>query len=212
MDWLLHFVLGQFVLFVLLVGTYYPAKINERFCSPRYAGQARNANGIGAEAAFVCGSFVRFSLRIDTASKEIIEAKFQTNGCGFMIAAADVLVEEITGQGLTDLHGLESNEMLAMIEEKLGAFPQHRRHCAEVCVDALHAAFADHRAFQLEEYTGESPLICTCFGISEETVVNCIAEGRIETVEEVTVSCRAGGGCGSCKMLIQELIDIRNLR
>lgn len=199
------------MLFVLVVKSFYPEKVNSRFRSPKHPGKVEGANGVGTEAAFICGSFVRFSLRIDTVSKEIVEAKFQTNGCGFMIAVADVLAGEVAGRSVTELHGLESDELRTSIEKKLGAFPQDRKHCADACVDALHAAFADHRASQLEEYRGDSPLICTCFGISEEAVVNCIAEDRIETVEEVTASCRAGGGCGSCRMLIQELIDIRHL-
>ncbi len=191
--------------------SFYPEKVNDRFNSPKHSGKAADANGIGTDAAFICGSFVRFSLSIDTSSKEIIEVKFQTNGCGFMIAAADVLAGEIIGRGLAELHGLNSEELRRRIENELGEFPQSRGHCVAVCVDALHAAFADHRAYQIEEFRGETALICTCFGIAEETIVSCITQNSHETVEEVTGTCRAGSGCGSCRMLIQELIDIRHI-
>jgi NifU-like protein len=62
-------------------------------------------------------------------------------------------------------------------------------------------------AFQIEEFTGEKALICTCFGVSEETIERVIANNRCETVEEVSQKCNAGSGCGSCQPLIQEIID-----
>lgn len=189
--------------------TFYPAKVNEHFCTQRHSRRIADGNAFGTEADFVCGSFVRFSLRIDTSSKAIVEVGFQTNGCGFMIAAADVLADAVTGRRLTELHGLNDAELQGQLENELGTFPQDRRHCGEVCIAALHAAFADHRIRQLDEFRGESALICTCFGISEETIERCISEKGLTTVEAVTARCRAGSGCGSCRMLIQELIDIR---
>jgi NAD(P)H-nitrite reductase large subunit len=65
----------------------------------------------------------------------------------------------------------------------------------------------DFRAFQIEEWSGEKALICTCFGVSEETIENLVKENSLETIEEVTAACNAGGGCGSCQPLIQEIID-----
>jgi NAD(P)H-nitrite reductase large subunit len=54
-------------------------------------------------------------------------------------------------------------------------------------------------------------LICTCFGISEDTIQSVISETGAETVEAVGDACNAGTGCGSCRFLIQELIDIHQL-
>jgi NifU-like protein len=187
---------------------FYPAKVNERFRSLRHSGRTADANALGTEASFICGSFVRFSLRIDTDSKEVADARFQTNGCGFMTAAADALADAVSGRRLTELHGLNNEELHAEIEDVLGKFPHGRGHCAEACVGALHAAFADHRTRQIEEFRGESALICTCFGISEEAIERCVSENGLTTVEAVTDRCKAGSGCGSCRMLIQELIDI----
>jgi NifU-like protein len=71
----------------------------------------------------------------------------------------------------------------------------------------LQDAFADFRAFQIEEFAGEKALICTCFGVSEERIEKAITENNLQTVEEVGEFCRAGTGCGSCQPLIQEIID-----
>ncbi len=183
--------------------TFYPPKISERFSNPNNVGRAKFANAVGTNATFVCGSAVRFSLQI--SDKKIVEAKFQTNGCGYLIASADVLAEIITGKTLTELHGLEDLE--TQIEERLGQFPENRGHCRTLAIETLQAAFNDFRSAQLEEFTGEKALICTCFGVSEETIEKVIAKNNCETVEEVSRVCNAGNGCGSCQLLIQEIID-----
>lgn len=189
--------------------TFYPPEIARRVSAPENAGKALGANGVGTGASFVCGAFVRFYLRIDAAAKRVVEAKFKTDGCGFAVAAADVLAEKIKGVSLGELHGLEENALRAEIESRLGQFSARRAHCLEICLDAMHGAFADFRALQLEEFAGEKALICTCFGVSEETIERAVEENALETVEEVIDQCRAGGGCGSCRFLIQEILDAR---
>ena len=189
----------------------YPPKIRELFSAPQKAGKAARANAVGTGASFVCGAFARFYLEIDAPTREIRDARYKTNGCGFVFAVAELLAAKIVGQQLTGLHGLNHAGLLAEIEAELGALPANRRHCAEICFDALQAAFGDFRALQIEEFAGEKALICTCFGISEETVQMVIAENRAETVEDVGDVCNAGTGCGACRFLIQELIDTRGL-
>jgi NifU-like protein involved in Fe-S cluster formation/bacterioferritin-associated ferredoxin len=186
--------------------TFYPPKISEHFNAPKFSGKAQNANAAGIGASFVCGSFVRFYLEIDAETKEITDAKFSSNGCGFTIAAADVLAETIVGKKLTEFHAL--GETRTEIERELGEFPAHREHCITICLDALSQAFADFRSFYIEEFAGEKALICTCFGVAEETIEKIIRENKSKTVEAVGEICSAGVGCGSCQFLIQELIDI----
>ncbi len=188
--------------------SFYPEKISKRFYAAEHAGKAEKTNAVGTGASFICGTFVRFFLEIDAETKEIKDAKYKSNACGFALAAADVLAEKIIGKKLTELHGLENAELKIEIEIEIGKFPDARTHCAEICFDALHAALNDFRSMQIEEFTGEKALICTCFGVSEEEIESVIERDQIETVEEVTDICNAGGGCGSCRMLIQELIDV----
>ena len=188
--------------------SYYPSKISERFHAPKNSGEAENANAVGVGASFACGAFVRFYLYLDAQTKQIKAAKYKTNGCGFSIAAAEILAEKIVGEKLTELHGLDKSELRGVIENELEKYPSGRSHCLEICLDALQQAFSDFRRFQIEEFTGEKALICTCFGVSEETIEKIIRENRSHTVEAVGEICSAGTGCGSCQFLIQELIDI----
>jgi NifU-like protein len=186
--------------------SFYPEKIYERSRSPRCAGKPANTSAAGAGVGLECGSFVRFYLVIDTASGRIREARFKTNGCAFAVAAADVMAESITGKDLTGLHGLDGPEYHSAL---LGEYPSGRLHCREMGLEALRAALAGHRASVIEEFKGEKALICTCFGVSEETIEREIATERPETVEDVARITRAGGGCGSCRMLVQEMLDQR---
>ncbi len=187
--------------------SFYPAKISERFHAPKNAGQAANANAVGTHATFVCGAVLRFTLRINADSKRIEEAKFKSSGCGFLIAAAETLAKLIVGKYSTELHSLDKQFFEREIEQEIGEFPENRTHCRELALNALQNAFADFRRVQIEEWVGEKALICTCFSISEETIENLVKKDALETVEDVTDACRAGGGCGSCQPLIQDIID-----
>ncbi|HLM00756.1 MAG TPA: iron-sulfur cluster assembly scaffold protein [Pyrinomonadaceae bacterium] len=186
---------------------FYPDQISEKFRAPRHAGRAAGANAVGTEASFVCGAAARFTLRIEKRTKEILEAKYQTSGCGFLIAAAEKLSEKIAGRKLTELHGLDRPELHGQIETDLDKFPAHRSHCLNLCLDAFSAALADFRAALVEEFTGEKALVCTCFGVSEETIERVIKEFSPGTVGEITEICNAGGGCGSCQPLIEDILE-----
>jgi NifU-like protein len=190
------------------VAKFYPENISERFHAPDNVGGAAGANAVGTNATFVCGAVLRFSLHVEKDTKKIVEAKFKTNGCGYLIASADILMEQIVGRKLNERHGLDKSILRAQIKEELSEFPENRQHCLVLCLETLQDAFADFRAFQIEEFTGEKALICTCFGVSEETIESLIKENSLATVEEVTDACNAGGGCGSCQPLIEDILEV----
>ena len=187
--------------------SFYPYKVQRRFDAPRNVTLDGGANAESISASFDCGSFVAFTLRIDTGSKIVTAAAFRTNGCGYMVAAADVLADAVAGCHLAELHGLDENELQAKVAAKLDTFPDDRTHCIETCIEALRAAFADYRIRQIEEFQGETALICTCFGVSEATIELLVVTDPPTTVEKIAQRCNAGSGCGSCRMLIQEIID-----
>ena len=190
---------------------FYPPKISERFDRPSNAGAIENANTAGTGASFSCGSFVRIFLQIDSSNKCIKAAKFQTNGCGYMIAAADVVTENLDGRKLTDLHGVDHKEIGGWLERGLEEFPSHKVQCGDSVIEALKNALVNYRVSTLEEFRGEKALICTCFGVTEEKIIEVISENNVEDAGEVGRICNAGRGCGSCQMMIQEMIDSHNL-
>ena len=124
-----------------------------------------------------------------------------------MVAAADVLAGELRTKSLKDLHGLDGNELYEVLRGQLGDFPPGRRQCADVVFEGLRNALASYRKRLLEEFQGEKALICTCFSVTEEEVVEKISTLGLTDVDDVVEVTRAGSGCGSCRMMIEELID-----
>jgi len=120
-----------------------------------------------------------------------------------MIAAAEVLSEHLAGNDLTSLGG-EFGEVIA---NELGAFPESRSDCSRAVNEAAKDAFTQYRHHRLEEFQGEKAIVCTCFFVSEETLLNAIRENDLTDVRQVSAVYRAGSGCGACRMLIQDLID-----
>lgn len=49
-------------------------------------------------------------------------------------------------------------------------------------------------------------VVCHCKVVTDRTIDEAIASGA-RSVEEVTASCRAGGGCGGCHKSLLALID-----
>lgn len=196
-----------FLIFTFTFMSFYPDKIAERLTRMRHAGVSAGANAVGTEANFSCGSFVRFKVLIDAENQYVTAANFSSNGCGHMLAAADVLAEAIVNKRLGDLHGLNTHELTALVRDQLGQTPTERRDCVEAAIRALRSAFADFRSRQIEEFQGEKALICTCFGVTEERIETIIEQNAITSVDQVSRHSNAGSGCGSCRMLIQEIID-----
>jgi NifU-like protein len=185
----------------------YPDSIIRAIPAANKRDSFEDSNAAGTAASFECGCFARFFLRVDDATGYIERAGFRTNGCGYMVASAQEFVQTLNGKNLQELHGLEPSELKHEVLEKLGEFPEERIQCCEVAIEAVSNAFKDHRQRLIEEFSGEKALVCTCFGISEETVENLIRDKRLNSVSEVSAICNAGSGCGSCHFLIQEMID-----
>ena len=48
--------------------------------------------------------------------------------------------------------------------------------------------------------------VCVCRAVTDKEVDAAIEAGA-ETVEAVTAACCAGGDCGACRSLIEDMID-----
>ena len=190
-------------------GVAYPKNIANRLTNICHLHREGDANSVGTGASFRCGSFVRFYLSIETESSTIDKVTFRSNGCGYMAAGADILAESLTSRRLADLHGLTDAELSELIHHELGDVPAARRECIDAGIQALRSAFAAFRAARIEEFAGEQALICTCFGITEGRIERVIRETGAVSVEDVSAECNAGLGCGSCRMMIEEMIDSR---
>jgi len=185
----------------------YPEKVAERALRPKRIGVIDDENAFGKAVNFDCGSMVRFSLSVDEAGQRITDARFTSKGCGYMVAAAETLALDLKGRELRELHGLDEQEFRILQEDSIGSIQPNRESCIHTVRESLLNAFAGYRKRQIEEFAGEKALICTCFGVSEEAIERFIEAESPKGLDDVMKACRAGSGCGSCRMLIQELID-----
>jgi NifU-like protein len=186
----------------------YPPKVRKCIVSPKFAGQVTDENAKGRAVSLECGTYVEFAFSIEPEAKLIDEVRYQTNGCGFMIAAAEILAGMLSGKLLTELHGLGVAELNTMFLSRIGLLAHERSHCLAAVLDAVKNAFKMLREQQVQEFIGEKALICTCFGISEERIEDVIRKQNARTVERVGELCNAGTGCGACQMMIQDMLEL----
>jgi NifU-like protein len=183
----------------------YPPKVIESLSRALQIGKCENESANGLAVSFECGSAVRFSVAINLDSRRIDDIAFTSTGCGFAVAAASLIADAVRGRVLMDLRA--GADLEAIFAAEFGPIPTGRTHCVRLAANGLRQALGNYRRSLIEEFRGEKALICTCFGVTEDTLVNLIEkEPRIEMAGVIRET-KAGSGCGSCQFLIQELID-----
>ena len=170
------------------------AQLRDHFFNPRNVGDADEPCFTGRAASLLCGAQVRFSIQVDEAQR-LSQVKFRAIGCDVLIEAASVLTEQATG--------LTTAEAATMGSETTG--------CVALASDALLDAIREYSDAARDDWAGDEALICTCFFVSERTIEREINANGLTTVAEVTKACNAGGGCGSCHQLIQEILEANDL-
>jgi NifU-like protein len=80
-------------------------------------------------------------------------------------------------------------------------------HCSVMGQEALEAAIYKYRGIEIEQHNDDDgALVCTCFGISEAKIRRVAIENDLTTAEQVTNYVKAGGGCGSCLVNIEDIL------
>ena len=176
-----------------------PEVTTDHFFNPRNVGDADEPKFVGRAASLICGAHVRLSIQVDERHV-VSQARFKATGCSVLIASASLLTEQVTGKSTAEA-------ATADLDDSFGPLEPGREHCPKLACDALLAAIREYSDAARDDWAGDEALICTCFFVSERTIESEIVAHGLTSVAEVTRACNAGGGCGSCHQLIQEILD-----
>jgi NifU-like protein len=180
----------------------YTDKVWDHFYNPRNVGEIENADGTGEVGSLACGDALKLTFKLDEAGR-IKDARFKTFGCASAIASSSVLTEMIKGMTLDEAEQVTNKQ----IADNLGGLPDQKMHCSVMGMEALEAAIASYRGGGQPVQHQEGHVVCTCFGVTDEDIKRIIQDNALQSVEQVTNYCKAGGGCGGCRGDIQTLLD-----
>lgn len=188
----------------------YTEKVLELFHNPKNQGLIEKTEEtdvavvFGEVGSIACGDALRLHLKIQIEQDSILDARFQTFGCTSAIASSSALTELVKGLTLDEALNVTNQD----IANFLGGLPEAKMHCSVMGQEALEAAIFNYRGIPLANHEDdEGALTCSCYGVSDSRIRRIIIENGLTRAEQVTNYIKAGGGCGSCLVEIDDILD-----
>ena len=133
----------------------YSKKVMDHFAHPRNVGEMPEANAVGQVGNQKCGDIMKMMLKIE--NDVIVDAKFQTFGCGAAVATSSMATELVKGKTVQEALQLTNKAVM----DALDGLPPVKVHCSVLAEEAIRAALIDYYKRQ---------------GIDPEPIVGCSGE------------------------------------
>ena len=127
----------------------YSKKVVDHYNDPKNVGSFDKTNpniGTGLVGAPECGDVMKLQIQVDPKTKEIVDAKFKTFGCGSAIASSSLATEWVKGKNLDEAMAIQNTEIV----EEL-SLPPVKIHCSVLAEDAIKAAISDYKSRNKEQ-------------------------------------------------------------
>jgi len=111
----------------------------------RYVGELVNPSSVGRSS--IEGQPPRTTLYLRIEEGLVREARFQTSGCGYLVASCGALIELAIGRTLQACRAITELQIF----EHLGGLPEPRRYCAGLAIAALRDALDQWASAQAQE-------------------------------------------------------------
>jgi NifU-like protein len=188
------------------MGWDYTDKVKQHFFEPKNVGRVENPDGVGEVGSIACGDALTLTLKVDKKTDTIVDARFQTFGCGSAIASSSMLTELVKGLSVDEALKITNRDIAAA----LGGLPPEKMHCSVMGREALEAAVNDYRENKLRtvedvtNYTKAGGGCGSCLGEIES-----ILDEMVEQEPGAAVAPPARGKLTNLRRiaLIQELLD-----
>ena len=136
----------------------YSKKVMDHFAHPRNVGEMPEANAVGQVGNQKCGDIMKMMLKIE--NDVIVDAKFQTFGCGAAVATSSMATELVKGKTVQEALQLTNKAVM----EALDGLPPVKVHCSVLAEEAIRAALID---YYKRQGIDPEPIVC-CSGECSE--------------------------------------------
>lgn len=123
----------------------YSDVILEHFLNPKNVGPLLDADGVGEVGAAAFGDVMRLSLKIQ--DNRILDARFQTFGCGTAIATSSITTELLKGRTVEEALRFTNQDVI----NALGGMPPEKLHCSTLAEEAVKAALNNYLSKQAKQ-------------------------------------------------------------
>ena len=94
----------------------YSDKVLDHYRNPRNVGSIENPDMVGEAGSLACGDSLKLFIKLD--GDKIIDAKFQTFGCGSAVASSSILTEMIIGKTIDEVKNITNKDIAEQLDRK----------------------------------------------------------------------------------------------